>query len=53
MAALYGYSIELLQKYVFTWRDFEWNDLFADSIGVCMGMFSVFVTSAALKHDKK
>jgi len=52
-AILYGYSIELLQKYVFTWRDFEWNDLFSDSVGACMGMFSVLVTSAALKYDKK
>jgi len=53
IALLYGYSIELLQKYVFTWRDFEWTDLFADTVGACMGMFSVLVTSAALKHDKK
>lgn len=52
-AALYGYSIELLQRYVFTWRDFEWDDLFSDSVGACMGMFSVLVTAAALKHDKK
>ena len=53
IAALYGYGIELLQKYVFTWRDFEWDDLFVDSVGACMGMFSVLVTAAALKHDKK
>jgi len=53
VAILYGYGIELLQKYVFTWRDFEWNDVFADSVGACMGMFSVLILSAAFNHEKK
>lgn len=53
VAVLYGYAIELLQKYVFTWRDFEWNDVFADSVGACMGMFSVLILSAAFYHEKK
>ena len=53
IAILYGYAIELLQKYVFTWRDFEWNDVFADSVGACMGMFSVLILSAAFYHEKK
>ena len=53
IAILYGYAIELLQKYVFTWRDFEWNDVFADSVGACMGMFSVLILSAAFNHEKK
>jgi VanZ family protein len=53
LAILYGYAIELLQKYVFTWRDFEWNDVFADSVGACMGMFSVLILAAAFNHEKK
>jgi VanZ family protein len=52
-AIFYGYAIEVLQKYVFTWRDFEWNDVFADSVGAFMGMFSVLIFSAAFNHDKK
>jgi VanZ family protein len=35
-----GALIELLQLYVFTYRSAEWWDLFADMIGVGMGIFS-------------
>ncbi|TWR29997.1 VanZ family protein [Mucilaginibacter pallidiroseus] len=49
----YGALIEWLQTYVFTWRSGDWNDLFADTIGACLGMFSVLVTAYALNHEKK
>src|SRR5476651_1788126 len=41
IAVLYGGIIELLQLYVFTWRSGEWADLFADSVGAGMGVFSI------------
>lgn len=49
----FGGAIELLQKYIFTWRSADWNDLFADTVGICMGMFSILVTSYAVKYAKK
>jgi len=52
-AILFGGSIELLQKYVFTWRDGEWDDLFADTVGVFMGMYSVLITAASVSNGKK
>lgn len=53
LTLFFGGAIEILQATVFTWRDGDWNDFFADSVGACMGIFSVLVTSAALKHEKK
>lgn len=53
IAVLYGGVIELLQLWVFTWRGAEWADLFADTVGAGMGMFSILVTIGAIKHDKK
>jgi VanZ family protein len=53
LALLYGGAIEILQATVFTWRDGDWNDFFADTVGACMGMFSVLVTATALKNGKK
>jgi VanZ family protein len=53
LAIAYGGTIEILQWLVFTWREGEWGDLFADSVGACMGMFSVLIISGAVKHVKK
>jgi len=52
-AIVYGGSIELLQNYVFTWRDGEWGDLFADAVGASMGAFSIILTVNAMKYVKK
>jgi len=52
-AMFYGGAIEILQATVFTWRDGDWNDFFADSVGASMGIFSILVISAAFGHDKK
>ncbi|HEY8930614.1 MAG TPA: VanZ family protein [Mucilaginibacter sp.] len=49
---VYGGLIELSQACIFTWRDGDWNDLFADTIGVLMGAFSIFITAKALSYDK-
>lgn len=50
---VYGGVIEILQKYIFTWRSGEWNDLFADVIGVLMAAFSIFITLKAINYEKK
>lgn len=47
----YGALIEVLQMYVFTWRSGEPADLFADTVGACMGIFGVLVTSYAIEHE--
>lgn len=52
LAIAFGGLIELLQLTVFTWRDGDWNDLFADTIGVGMGVFSILVTVNAVNHVK-
>jgi len=52
-AMLYGGAIELLQAYVFTWRDGDWADMFADTVGACMGTFSMLLLAAAFKYVKK
>jgi len=49
----FGGAIELLQMFVFTWRSGEWADMFADSLGTFMGLFSVLVTSWAIHYEKK
>ncbi|MES2061692.1 MAG: VanZ family protein [Bacteroidota bacterium] len=47
----YGALIEALQSTVFTWRSGDWNDLLADAIGACMGIFGVLLTSNAINHE--
>ena len=47
----YGALIEVLQIYIFTWRSGEINDLFADTVGACMGIFGVLVTTNAVNHE--
>ncbi len=53
LAVAYGGAIELLQAYVFTWRDGGWDDLFADAVGAGMGLFGVLVTSMGFNYGKK
>ena len=52
-AIFFGGLIEILQFYIFTWRSADWNDLFADSLGACMAIFSVMITVEAIGHEKK
>ncbi|WP_183562076.1 VanZ family protein [Mucilaginibacter sp. SP1R1] len=53
VAIAFGGLIELLQLYIFTWRSADWNDLFADSLGACMGIFGVMVTVLSIGDGKK
>lgn len=53
LAIIYGGTLELLQAYVFTWRDGSWDDLFADAVGAGMGMFSVLIASLGFNYGKK
>jgi VanZ family protein len=49
----YGALIEVLQIYIFTWRSGESSDLFADTVGACMGIFAVLLTSFAINANEK
>jgi VanZ family protein len=53
IAIFYGGLIEILQLEVFTWRDGDWNDMFCDVLGVCMGIFGVTLTFGAIGNEKK
>lgn len=53
IALAFGGSIELLQKYVFTWRDGDWGDFFADSVGAGMATFCILVIHSAVKYEKR
>jgi VanZ family protein len=48
----YGALIEVLQQYIFTWRSADGNDLFADAVGACLGIFSVMVTTNSNRYEK-
>jgi VanZ family protein len=52
VAVVFGGIIELLQLYIFTWRSGEWNDLFADTVGVSMATFSSFMILKAFSNEK-
>jgi VanZ family protein len=52
VAILYGGIIELLQRYIFTWRSGEWDDLFADSVGAGMAVFGILVALFASVNEK-
>ena len=39
LAVGYGAATELLQYYVFTWRDGEWLDLLADTLGALLALW--------------
>ena len=51
LSILYGALIEVLQLTIFTWRSGEWPDLFADTLGACMGIFSVLRTDRASNYE--
>lgn len=53
ISILYGGIIELLQNYVFTWRDGDWSDLFSDSVGAAMAAFGVSVVVYGISYAKK
>ena len=53
IAIAFGALIEILQLTIFTWRNGGWDDLFADTVGACMGIFSVLITINATEHVKK
>jgi VanZ family protein len=48
-----GGLIEILQLTIFTWRSGDWNDMFCDVLGVCMGIFGVMLTVGAIGNEKK
>jgi|SRR5690554_2441038 len=44
---------ELVQKYLFTYRDFEYWDIFADHVGIAMGYFAYLVLVLSISKIKK
>lgn len=52
LAVVFGGMIELLQKYVFTWRGAEWADLFCDTVGASMATFCILVITTTVKNVK-
>jgi len=52
IAVAYGGLIEILQLLIFTWRSAEWDDLFADSVGAGMAIFSILVTLFASSKNE-
>jgi VanZ family protein len=53
VAIIFGGLIEIFQLTLFTWRSADWSDLFADTLGTCMGVFAVLVTLGAAGYGKK
>jgi VanZ family protein len=53
ISTLFGGLIELLQLKVFTWRDGDWADFFADAVGASMGAFGIWLTVKTLSDVKK
>jgi VanZ family protein len=52
LGVFFGALIEILQLYIFTWRDGNWADLFADTVGVGMATFSILVLKYAFSYAK-
>lgn len=44
---------ELIQKYLFTYRDFEYWDIFADHVGIGMGYFAYLVLVLSVSKIKR
>jgi VanZ family protein len=53
IAITFGGLIEILQLTIFTWRGAEWADLFADTVGAFMAIFSILITINATENVKK
>jgi VanZ family protein len=53
IAIAYGGLIEIVQCTLFSWRTGDWDDLFADTVGACMAIFSILITINATEHVKK
>jgi VanZ family protein len=53
IAVVFGGLIELLQLYWFTWRSGEWNDLFADTVGASMAIFSSLLIATAVSNETR
>jgi len=53
VGSLFAISTELIQKYFFTYRDFEYWDIFADHVGIAMGYFAYLVLVLSISKVKK
>jgi len=51
--SIFAISTELIQKYLFTYRSFEYWDVFADHVGIGMGYFAYLVLVLTIKKIKE
>lgn len=52
-ASIFAVGTELIQKYLFTYRSFEYWDVFADHVGIGMGYFAYLVLVLTIKKIKE
>lgn len=50
--SLFAVLTELIQKYFFTYRSFEYWDIFADHVGIAMGYFAYLVLVLSISKIK-
>lgn len=50
--SLFAILTELVQKYFFTYRSFEYWDIFADHVGIAMGYFAYLVLVLSISKIK-
>ena len=50
--SFFAISTELIQKYFFTYRSFEYWDIFADHVGIAMGYFAYLVLVLSISKIK-
>jgi len=51
-ASLFAFLTELIQKYFFSYRSFEYWDIFADHVGIGMGYFAYLVLVLSISKIK-
>lgn len=51
--SIFAIGTELIQKYLFTYRSFEYWDVFADHVGIGMGYFAYLVLVLTIKKIKE
>lgn len=48
LPSTFAFLTEIIQKVFFSYRSFEWWDIFADHVGIGMGLFAYFIFIRAL-----
>jgi len=51
--SIFAIATELIQKFIFTYRSFEYWDVFADHVGIGMGYFAYLVLVLTIKKIRE